>query len=74
MGYPIFAGNGRTVIGAADGVRFASLKIRRLIDIPKGFVLHVWLRSGSMADILGLPQGFVYALSYQPAAPGAQKA
>jgi len=62
---PIFSSSdGRTVIGKAAGIRSATVAIRRLIDVPHGFTLHVWERSQYMQEILDLPRGFVYSVSY----------
>ena len=63
MKLPIFSSSdGRTVIGHAEGERSASLAIRRLIDVPAGFKLHVWRRRDDMQDMLELPDGYVYSI------------
>jgi hypothetical protein len=60
---PIFdSRDGRTIIGYAAGERSASLIIRKLINVPTGFTLHVWKRRDDMADMLDLPIGFVYSI------------
>ena len=69
MSLPIFdSANGRTIIGTATDIRSATVQIRRLITIPTGFTLHVWQRSKAdvdMTDILDMPDGFCYSLSYR---------
>ena len=64
MNYPIFSNSdGRTVIGQAQGIRSATVALRLILNIPKGFNLYVWQRSKMMQDILSLPDGFCYAIS-----------
>jgi len=69
MQLPIFdSSNGRTIIGTATGIRSATVQIRRLITIPAGFTLNVWQRSKAdidMTDMLDLPDGFCYSVSYR---------
>jgi len=65
MKLPIFGNNGREVIGYAEGVRSATVAIRRAITVPSGFKLLVWQRSKAwcdMSDLLELPDGFVYSI------------
>lgn len=68
MKLPIFSSmDGRTVIGFANGERTASIAIRKLFTVPSGGTLHVWQRSKAyidMRDILELPDGFCYAVSF----------
>jgi hypothetical protein len=64
MSYPIFdSRDGRTIIGHADGLRSAGVQLRKMLTIPAGFRLHVWLRTDTMSDMLDLPVGFVYSIS-----------
>jgi hypothetical protein len=64
MKYPIFSSmDGRTVIGFASGIRSATVEIRKLIDIPSGFFLHIWRRNQFMQEILNLPDGFCYCVT-----------
>lgn len=64
MNYPIFSNSdGRTVIGHAQGVRSATVALRRILTIHKGFNLYVWKRPKMMQDILNLPDGFCYSIS-----------
>lgn len=66
---PIFdTRDGRTIIGEASGIRSATIAIRRMITIDPRMTLHVWQRSKAdidMTDILDLPDGFVYSISYR---------
>lgn len=66
---PVFSStDGRTVIGMANGVRSAGVLIRKAITIDPQSTLHVWQRSKAdidMTDILDLPDGFCYAISYR---------
>lgn len=64
MKYPIFSPtDGRTVIGFANGIRSATMEIRKLISIPNGLVLHVWRRNSLMQEILNLNDGFCYCVT-----------
>jgi hypothetical protein len=63
MKLPIFdSRDGRTIIGHAEGIRSASLAIRKLVTIPAGFTLYVWKRTDIMQDCLNLPEGYVYCI------------
>jgi hypothetical protein len=63
MKLPIFdSSNGRTIIGYANGIRSATVTIRRMVTVPAGFTLRVWQRTDIMQDFLGLPAGYVYAI------------
>ena len=63
MKLPIYdSSNGRTIIGYADGIRSASLAIRKLVTVPAGFTLRVWQRTDIMRDCLELPDGYVYSI------------
>ena len=59
--YPIF--DNRTVIGQAKTVSAAKRVLASLVSVPRGFHLHVWLRSDVMCEILEQPQGFVFSVS-----------
>ena len=65
---PIFdSRDGRTVIGHANGLRGAIVAIRRLITVPQRGRLIVWQRSKAdidMRDLLDVPDGFCYAISF----------
>ena len=62
MKYPIF--NYREMIGVASNAKQAEKLIRRCVDVPKGSKLEVWMRKEHVADILGLPVGWVYSISF----------
>lgn len=66
---PIFSPmNGRDVIGFASGIRSATSIIRGLITVDPRCTLHVWQRSKcfiDMTDVLEMPDGFCYAISYK---------
>lgn len=63
MKLPIFDNrDGRTIIGYAEGLRSASVAIRRTINIPAGFKLYVWRRTDTMRDCLDLPDGYCYSI------------
>jgi hypothetical protein len=63
---PIFGGTGnREIMGFASSVNEASKLIRRLIDVPKGFSLHVWQRETWLREVLEVPDGFVFSVSYK---------
>jgi hypothetical protein len=63
---PIFGGTGnREIVGFASSVDEASRLIRRLIDVPRGFSLHVWKREEWLREILEVPDGFVFSVSYK---------
>ena len=60
---PVFdARDGRTVLGYAEGVRTATVLVRKLVNVPAGFKLEVWKRNETMCEILEAPEGFVYSI------------
>ena len=63
MKLPIFdSRDGRTVIGHAEGVRSATVVLRKMLTIPAGFTLYVWQRKPDIEEILDFPTGFVYSI------------
>jgi len=63
MKLPIYdSSNGRAIIGYANGIRSATVTIRRMVTVPAGFTLRVWQRTDIMQDCLGLPAGYVYTI------------
>jgi hypothetical protein len=65
MKLPVFSSSdGRTVIGYAEGIRSATLVIRRTITIDPAATLYVWKRTDIMQDCLDLPEGYCYSLAY----------
>ena len=63
---PVFGGTGnRELMGFASSVRGASKLIRSLIHIQEGFSLTVWKRTESICEILEVPAGFVFSVSYK---------
>ena len=64
MKLPIFdSRDGRTVIGHAEGVRTATVALRKILTVPAGFTLYVWQRKPEIMDCLDFPAGFVYSIS-----------
>jgi len=63
MKKPIY--NNRELVGYASSAQQAERVIRSLMPVNKPFYVSVWERSSFMSDILGLPVGFVYSLSYK---------
>jgi hypothetical protein len=64
MKLPIFdSRDGRTVIGHAEGVRTATVALRKILTVPAGFNLYVWQRKPEIMDCLDFPAGFVYSIS-----------
>jgi hypothetical protein len=60
---PIF--DYRRKVGDAKSINDAKRKLAKMLTIPKGFTLDVWRRPLHLQEILGLPDGFVYAISYK---------
>lgn len=58
---PIF--NNRECLGYARSIKHATSIIRQAIGIHPQFKLKVWERPVHIAEILGLPIGYVYAIS-----------
>lgn len=58
---PIF--NNREYLGHARSIKHATSIIRQAISIHSQFKLKVWERPAHIAEILGLPIGYVYAVS-----------
>ena len=66
MNLPIFGGiSNREVLGYAASKRRAETVIKRTITIPKGFSLEVWRRDPRIREILEVPDGFVFSVSYR---------
>ena len=62
MKLPIF--NNRELIGYACSIVGAKRVITKAMDITRPFSVSVWRRSETMQDILQLPDGYVYSVSY----------
>lgn len=58
---PIF--NNRECLAHARSIKHATSIIRQAISIHPHFKLKVWERPAPIAEILGLPIGYVYAVS-----------
>lgn len=56
--------NNRELVGHASSVKSAERILRKLLTIHPMMSLSVWRRSEDMQEMLGLPDGFVYAISY----------
>lgn len=56
--------NNRELVGYASGVKSAERMLRKLLTIHPLMSLSVWRRPEHLQDILGLPDGFVYSISY----------
>lgn len=62
---PIFNNsNGRDVIGHAKTIKQADLTLRKKFNVSQQMKLEVWRRSPFMQDLLELPDGFCYSISY----------
>lgn len=62
---PVFGGVGnREVIGLACSVRQAIRLIKKTIHVPVGFELAVWRRDDFIAELLDVPVGYVFSVSY----------
>lgn len=53
--------NNREKVGEAATAQAARRKLRKILDIKPGFVLHVWQRQ---TDIVNLPSGWVYSIEW----------
>lgn len=62
MKLPIW--NNRELVGYASSVKSAERMLRKNLTIHPLMSLSVWRRPEYMQEILGLPDGFVYAISY----------
>jgi len=62
MKMPIW--NNRELVGHASSVASAKRLLKKTLTIHPMFELSVWERSPAMQEILGLPAGYVYAISY----------
>lgn len=63
---PVFGGIGnREIIGFASSVAQATSLIKRHIDIAKGFTLAVWRRDAFIQELLEVPDGYVFSVSYK---------
>jgi hypothetical protein len=56
--------NNRELVGYASSVAGAERLLKRMLTIHPMFELSVWRRPEHLQEILGLPDGFVYAISY----------
>lgn len=62
---PIFSNsNGRDVIGQAKTVKHAERTLRKQLNVSPQMKLEVWRRSPFMQELLELPDGFCYSISY----------
>lgn len=62
MKLPIF--NNRELVGYASSIAGAKRVIAKTLDVSPVFTISVWRRSETMQDILQLPDGYVYSVSY----------
>ena len=62
MQYPIY--NHRELVGYASTAKQAAKTIRKLISVHASMTVNVWLRNDDMCDLLGMPKGFTYSISY----------
>ena len=58
--------NGREVLGYATGERSASILIRKRLTVHPQGRLYVWRRQAHVAEILDLPDAYVFAIAYGP--------
>jgi hypothetical protein len=56
--------NNREIIGHAKTEKQAKLILRKTLSISKQAKLHVWMRSDTICEILGLPKAWVYSISF----------
>lgn len=62
MKMPIW--NNRELIGYASSVASAVRLLKKTLTIHPMFELTVWERPAHIQEILGLPAGYVYSVSY----------
>lgn len=56
--------NNRELVGHASSVKSAERILRKILAIHPIMSLSVWRRPEHLQEMLGLPDGFVYAVSY----------
>lgn len=62
MKLPIW--NNRELVGYASSVKSAERILRKMLTIHPMMTLTVWRRPEHLQEMLGLPDGYVYAISY----------
>lgn len=56
--------NNRELVGHASTVKGAEKLLRSVLTVHPKMSLTVWRRPEHLQEILGLPDGFVYSVSY----------
>ncbi len=62
MKYPIY--NHRELVGHASTAKQAVSIIKKSLNVHSSMAVSAWLRSDDMCELLNLPKGFVYSVSY----------
>ena len=62
MKFPIY--NNRELIGFASSPAQAVKQVKKQLSVPACMTITAWMRSDDMCQILGLPKGYVYSVSY----------
>ena len=62
MKYPIY--NNRELVGYASTAKQAVSIVKKSLNVHNDMTVSSWLRSDDMCELLNLPKGFVYSVSY----------